>query len=104
MRTTEQAVRKVISAKEAFVGIDVHEESWHVTVRSDGEESFNGRIPGQYRSLKRILERYRDVRITVADLQKGLPRESPRVEYLSRYLWLCGVIGQCRGNRIIDYR
>ena len=48
MRTTEQAVRKVISAKEVYVGIDVHKESWHVTVRSDGEEQFNGRIPGQY--------------------------------------------------------
>jgi transposase len=66
MRTTEQAVRKVIGAKEAFVGIDVHKESWHVTIRRDGEESFNGRIPGQYQSLKRILERYRDCRITVA--------------------------------------
>jgi len=66
MRTTEQTVRKVISAKEVYVGIDVHKESWHVTIRSDGEERFNGRIPGQYQSLKRVLERYRDVRIKVA--------------------------------------
>ena len=63
MRTVEQTARKVISAKEVYVGIDVHKESWHVTVRSDGEERFNGRIPGQHHSLKRVLERYRDVRI-----------------------------------------
>ena len=45
MRTTEQAVRKVI--KEVCVGIDVHKESWRVTIRRDGEERFNGRIPGR---------------------------------------------------------
>ena len=66
MRTTEQAVRNVVSAKEVYVGVDVHKESWHVTIRGDGEERFNGRIPGQYQSLKRVLERYRDVRIKVA--------------------------------------
>jgi hypothetical protein len=43
---TEQAVR----GKDVYVGIDVHKENWHVTIRSDGEERFNGRIPGQYQS------------------------------------------------------
>ena len=66
MRTTEQAVRNVIGAEAVYVGIDVHKESWHVTVRGDGEERFNGRIPGQYASLRKVLERYRDVRIKVA--------------------------------------
>ena len=66
MRTTEQAVRKVIGAKEVYVGIDVHKESWHVTIRSHGEEQFNGRIPGQYQALKRVLERYRELKIKVA--------------------------------------
>jgi hypothetical protein len=36
MRTPEQAVRKVVGANDVYVGIDVHKESWHVTVRSDG--------------------------------------------------------------------
>ena len=49
MRTTEQAVRNVISAEEVYVGIDVHKESWHVTVRGDGEERFDGRIPDSMR-------------------------------------------------------
>ncbi len=63
---TELAVRKPVSGKDVYVGIDVHKENWHVTIRTNGQESFNGRIPGQYQSLKRILERYRDSRITVA--------------------------------------
>jgi len=46
MRTTEQAVRKVISAKEVYVGIDVHKESWHapygVTERRDSTAAFPG--------------------------------------------------------------
>ncbi len=57
---TAQVVGNVISGKDVYVGIDVHKESWHVTIRSDREERFNGRIPGQYQSLKRILERYRE--------------------------------------------
>ena len=28
----------VLSGKKVYVGIDVHKESWHVTVRTDGEE------------------------------------------------------------------
>src|SRR3974377_1290858 len=66
MRTAGKAVRKVSSTKDVYVGIDGHKESWHVTIRSDGEERFNGRIPGQYHSLKRVLERYRDCQIKVA--------------------------------------
>jgi len=62
---TAQAVR----GKDVYVGIDVHKENWHVTIRSDGEERFNGRIPGKYQSLKSILHRYRECRVTVATKQ-----------------------------------
>jgi transposase len=48
------------------VGVDVHKESWQVTVRAEGEEIFNGRIPGQYPSLKRLLDRYQGSLIKVA--------------------------------------
>jgi hypothetical protein len=48
-----------VVGKRVYVGIDVYKESWQVTVRAEGEEIFNGRIPGQYQSLKRLLERYR---------------------------------------------
>ena len=48
------------------MGIDVHKESWQVTVRTGGEEIFNGRIPGQYQSLKKLFERYQGCRMKVA--------------------------------------
>jgi transposase len=45
-----------VVGKRVYVGVDVHKESWQVTIRAEGEEIFNGRIPGQYQSLKRLLE------------------------------------------------
>ena len=66
MRMAAQAEKRSCTGKQVFVGIDVHKESWHVTVRSSGEEIFNGRIPGQYQSLKRILGRYQDSHTKVA--------------------------------------
>ena len=66
MRMAAQSEKKTYTGTQVFVGIDVHKESWHVTVRSSGEEIFNGRIPGQYQTLRRILDRYRDARIRVA--------------------------------------
>ena len=38
--------------KEAFIGVDVHKESWHVTVRVEEEEVFHGSIPSQYHGLQ----------------------------------------------------
>jgi len=34
--------------KEVFGGIEVHRESWQVTVRKEGKELFPGRIAGEY--------------------------------------------------------
>ncbi len=57
MKLAAQAEKRSYIGKQVFVGIDVHKENWHATVRSSGEEIFNGRIPGQYQSLRRILGR-----------------------------------------------
>jgi len=35
--------RIAVRGREVFVGIDVHKESWQVTVRTEGEEVFHGR-------------------------------------------------------------
>lgn len=56
----------VLSGKKVYVGIDVHKESWHVTVRSEGEEVFSGRIPASYHSLIKLLERYENCQLKVA--------------------------------------
>jgi transposase len=58
--------RRSVVGKDVYVGIDVHKESWQVTVRTDGEEILNGRIPGQYQSLKKLFERYQGCRMKVA--------------------------------------
>lgn len=57
---------EVLSGKTVYIGIDVHKENWQVTVRTDGEEIFNGRIPGNYHSLQKILERFTGCQIKVA--------------------------------------
>jgi hypothetical protein len=47
--------RRSVVGKDVYVGIDVRKESRQVTVRTDGEEIFNGSIRGQYQSLKKLL-------------------------------------------------
>ena len=51
------------AVEQLFVGIDVHKRKWHVTVQTHEVELFCGSIPGNWASLKRILDRYPDYRI-----------------------------------------
>jgi transposase len=66
MGTARKNESMSVVGKRVYVGIDVHKESWQVTVRSEGEEIFNGRIPGQYPLLKRLLDRYQGSPMKVA--------------------------------------
>jgi transposase len=66
MREKNQGQKVAVRGKEVFVGIDVHKESWQVTVRMDAEEVFHGRIPSQFPALRKILDRYKGSRIKVA--------------------------------------
>jgi transposase len=66
MRVKNQGEKIAVRGKEVFVGIDVHKESWQVTVRMEGEEVFHRRIPGQYHALQKILDRFRGSKIKVA--------------------------------------
>jgi len=66
MRIIRKSESMSVVGKKVCIGIDVHKESWQVTVRSEGEEIFNGRIPGQYQSLKKLLERYQGSLMKVA--------------------------------------
>ncbi|MGO9611480.1 MAG: IS110 family transposase [Dissulfurispiraceae bacterium] len=52
--------------KMVFIGIDVHKESWQVTVRAEEEEIFHGRLPGEYDVLKLLIARLPKCRIKVA--------------------------------------
>lgn len=52
--------RKELKPGEAvFVGIDLHNAKWHVNVRTDEIELLSVSIPGNWESLRRILDRYR---------------------------------------------
>ena len=66
MRGRNQNEKNAVRGKEVFVGIDVHKESWQVTVRTEGEEVFHGRIPGQYHALQKILDRFRGSKMKAA--------------------------------------
>ena len=52
--------------KRASVGIDVHKESWYVTVVVEGLIAFRGGIPAEYRHLRRVFDRLPDCEIQVA--------------------------------------
>ncbi len=45
--------------KRIYVGIDVHQIQWHVTIRTQDIELFHGAIPGKWEALERMLDRYR---------------------------------------------
>ncbi|MBS1232978.1 MAG: family transposase [Nitrospirae bacterium] len=58
--------RILATGTDVNIGIDVHKESWHVTVMSEGEEIFHGRMPSSYQAFKRFLARFKNCRIRVA--------------------------------------
>jgi transposase len=49
---------QVPSGEELFVGIDIHKNRWHVTIRTFAIEVFIASIPGTWEALQRILTRY----------------------------------------------
>jgi transposase len=49
---------QLTSGEDLFVGIDLHKNRWHVTIRTVDLELFSASIPGTWESLQRILARY----------------------------------------------
>ena len=43
---------------KVYVGIDMHQKSWHVTMVYEGTVLFSGSIPSQWDLLKKLLSRY----------------------------------------------
>jgi transposase len=57
---------KALEPEEAlFIGVDLHKERWHVTIRTNDVELFSGSIPGRWESLLLLLNRYRRCAIQV---------------------------------------
>jgi len=59
MRKYRLAVDKgKCEGRQIFIGIDLHKIQWHVTIRTEDLELFNGSIPGTWEALKKLLDRY----------------------------------------------
>jgi transposase len=66
MKGEVQGKEILVRGREVFIGVDVHKESWHVTVRVEEEEVFHGGIPSQYHALQKLLVHFKDCKIKVA--------------------------------------
>ena len=54
----KRARKELQPGVRVFVGIDLHKKKWHVTARTSELELFCGSIPGCWKALQRILDRY----------------------------------------------
>jgi transposase len=59
----KRARKELDPGARVFVGIDLHNNKWHVTARTAELELFCGSIPGKWEALRRILQRYKGHRI-----------------------------------------
>lgn len=66
MKKGYQKGKSLTRCQTIYVGIDVHKDSWHVTVQSEGEEVFHGRLPSQYHALRSLFDRFSNQSIKVA--------------------------------------
>jgi transposase len=66
MKGEFQNKKVLVSGKEVFIGVDVHKESWHVTVRAEEEEIFHGRIHSRYDVFQKLLDHFKDCNVKVA--------------------------------------
>ena len=48
---------QMLSGEGLFVGIDIHKNRWHVTIRTFDVEVFSASIPGTWEALQRVLAR-----------------------------------------------
>lgn len=55
--------KRIEESKTVYVGLDLHRKMWHVTVMTEEVELFSGSIPGNWGSLKMLLERYGGYRV-----------------------------------------
>ena len=46
-----------------FMGIDLHQRKWQITIRDEAKVIWRGSIPGTWEDLEKILNRYRGYRI-----------------------------------------
>lgn len=62
MRRQDKALE---AGERLFIGVDLHKERWHVTVRTADVELWSGSILGSWESLQILLHRYRQCAVQV---------------------------------------
>jgi len=59
----EQITQSICEKAMLFVGIDMHQAKWQITIRDEANVLWRGSIPGKWEELKRRLDRYSGYRI-----------------------------------------
>ncbi len=54
----EEYKRSGEEGKTVLVGVDLHRFRWHVTVKREDQELFIETVPGEWETLRRLLDRY----------------------------------------------
>lgn len=66
MKREYQKKEILARGKDVYIGIDVHKDSWHITIRAEGEELLMVSMQSSYQTLRKLLERFEDCKIRVA--------------------------------------
>ena len=59
----EQVTQRIREKAMLFVGIDMHQVKWQITIRDEANVLWRGSIRGKWDELKRRLDRYSGYRI-----------------------------------------
>lgn len=63
MYKIKQEIPNTGSCSDVYVGLDIHQKSWHVSIVCDGVLVMSTSMPAQWDALRRLLDRYTGHRI-----------------------------------------
>lgn len=66
MKREYQKKEILARGKDVYIGVDVHKDSWHVTIRAEGGELLTVSMQSSYHAFKKLLGRLEDCKIEVA--------------------------------------
>ena len=58
--------KKIEGIDQIFVGVDLHNNSWHVTARSFDQELRCANMPASWEALKKMLQPFTGIKVIVA--------------------------------------
>ncbi len=58
--------QKLNGIDQIFVGIDLHNNSWHVTVMSFDQELWSVNMPASWKVLEKALRPFSEIKVTAA--------------------------------------